>query len=140
MIVRHIAEFDTSFPDDGIEDEHDLIQFPGRNIAAAVAEILQGLGYTVEGPVNAGDHGWGVGIKTQGRWFWCEVTIVERHLLQVLNRSLTDKLLRRTPKTYLEILKALAAALSADPRFWNISWYSREEYGRDAPGATHPVD
>lgn len=139
MIVRYIAEFDTSFPDDVIDDGVDFHE-GGRGVAAAVAEILQKLGCVVDGPIDAGDHGWGVAVESQGRSFWCEVTIIDRHLLQVINhRSWSDKFFRRVPVAYLATLKALGRELAADPRFWNIRWYSHEEYRKDGPGADQPV-
>jgi hypothetical protein len=79
-------------------------------------------------------------IKAQGRWLWCEVTIIDRHVLQISSSlSLMERLFGREPVAYFDTLGALSRHLAGDSRFWNIRWWSYEEYRRSAPGTDQPI-
>jgi hypothetical protein len=142
MKVRCHAEFSSTLPDDHIENEEgtEIIQFGGKSVAAAIGEILRGLGCEVEPPAYAGDHGWDFNLKAQGRRFWCQVTLIEGYVFVFENPSWMDKLFKRRPKIYLDLLRGLGCELAADPRFSDIRWLLRDEVMSGAPGASQPLD
>ena len=62
MKIRPWAEFDSTLPDDQIdsEDEMDILQFAGKGVSEALAEILKGLGCEVLELIYLHERGWEV--------------------------------------------------------------------------------
>lgn len=145
MIVRDRAEFRSTLPYDGIEDEEGFLQLPGRNVAIAISEILRKLGYDADPPADAGDHGWDFAVRVKGYpkgcRVWCTVTWIDDYLLVFDNTSWWDKNIRkRHPAPYIEALRALGRALAADPRFSEVRWNLPDDALTDNPGSPQPVD
>jgi hypothetical protein len=144
MIVRCCAEFRSTFPDDRIENEEgtEFLQYPGKNVATAVSEILRAIGYDADPPADAGDHGWDFEVRVKGypdgARLWCTVTMIDDYLLVLDNTSSWDKFRKRHPAPYIEALRALGRAMAADPRFSEVRW--KEAPSRNDPGAPQPVD
>lgn len=143
MIVRHWARFETDLPSEAIEPEGmgDFIQFGGRPVAAALAEMLRARGCKVEPPEHGGEHGWYLAIKTaDGRRVWGQVTDLDYYLLMLEDQAAGGA--SRHP-AYLDLLKGLHADLSADPRFRNLRWFTQQELDAEGPedtvGAAEPV-
>jgi len=141
MKILPWAAFGSTLPDDVIENEEgtDFIQYGGKSVAEAIAEILRGLGLQVDAPRNAHERGWELDIKAGKRPLWCQITLIEEYLFVFEDLSFWDKLLKRQNPIYVGALRGLAAALAADQRFHNVRWY---ETGRDAfdeAGAIAPV-
>jgi hypothetical protein len=120
--VRHWAEFASSLPTDLIEDDHDIIQNGGRSVAAAIGEILTGLGCDVEPPRYAGDHGWDFCGQIRDAEFFCQVTLIEDYIFLFQRRSEFPSWFQRHPPALYETLRALAAAMAKDERFSNVRW------------------
>ncbi len=140
MIVRFMAEFETTIPDDTIEDDNDIVQFGGKAVATVVGEILQRLGCAVEAPAYAGDHGWDFAAYADGQRFSCQVTLAAPNYLIFSNVSRSGGFFKKPiPVVYIRTLKALARELASDPRFSELKWYSPENYTRET-GAAAPVD
>ena len=139
MKVRPWAEFNSTLPDDHIDDGEQIIQFGGKSVAAAVGEILRSLGCDAEPPKYAGDHGWEFDIKAEERRFWCQVTLIEGYLMVLDNPSWWDRVLGRRPRVYLDLLQRLAQELARDPRFSEVRWFAPDEVMTGAPGSPTPV-
>jgi hypothetical protein len=142
VIIRAWAELKSSLPYDGVENEAgtDFIQWPGRGVATALAEIFQRFGCDVEAPEAEGEQGWSFGVKANGRRFWCQVTMIEDYLIGFENPSWFDKFLGRTPPAYLTLLRGLAKALEEDARFSDVRWFRREDLSSHVPGSPRPLD
>ena len=65
MKIRPWAEFESTLPDDQIdsEDEMDILQFAGKGVSEALAEILKGLGCEVLQLIYLHERGWEVLYK-----------------------------------------------------------------------------
>ena len=120
--VRRWAEFASTLPTDLIEDDHDIVQNGGKSVAAAIGEILGGLGCDVDPPRYAGDHGWDFAVRAKGARFWCQITLIEDYIFLFDYPSAIAKWLHREPPAYFETLGALAAALARDARFSEVRW------------------
>lgn len=129
--VRRWAEFTSSLPTDLIEDDDGFIQYGGKSVAEAIAEILRGLGCVVQQPQHAYEHGWDFKVLKEGVRFWCQVTLIHGYIFIFDNPSFIDKWLNRDPPEYFEVLGALAAAMAKDPRFFDVRW-AREALDDDA--------
>lgn len=143
MIVRHWARFETDLPDEAIEPEGvgDFIQFGGRPVAAALAEMLRARGCKVEPPEHGGEHGWYLDIRApNGHRMWGQVTDMEYYLLMLEDRATGGP--SRHP-AYLGVLEGLHDDISADPRFRNLRWFTQRELDdegpEDAVGEAEPV-
>ena len=142
MIVRCMAEFATTIPDDTIEDEDgdDVVQFGGKAIATVVGEILQRLGCAVAAPTYAGDHGWDFAVYTDGHRSYCQVTLAAPDYLIFQNVSRSGGFFNKSiPVAYIRTLKALARELAEDPRFSELKWYSLGNRLAQT-GAAAPID
>ena len=52
------AQLWSNLPDDSIDENGDVVQFGGQGVCRAIAEVLESMGFQVEGPENAGLNGW----------------------------------------------------------------------------------
>jgi len=131
MIVRPWAIFKADFPDDMIEDEHDIVQFGGLGVAEAIGEILTQMGCLVSDPIYGELHGWGLAIQVRSRDLWCQITDGGDQEVRLYIEALSwlDKILRRCNPAYIETLEKLHAALTSDPRFDQIQWFALDHKG-----------
>ena len=140
MIVRSVACFESSLPEDCVEDEDGRpLQPPGRSVADAIIEILTRLGYAIDyGPEPRNDFCWDLVVTSGGRRYSAVLNLADRYYLSLSHNSWLDKLLGRDPPAFLDLLRSFANALAVDSRFSNIEWFIR---GRsNAPGASFPFD
>jgi len=129
--VRDQAEFRADFPDDGIENESRIVQFAGKGVTGAIAEMLEGIGCAVTSPRNAHEHGWELKIQFKQESMWCQVTALgEGYILLFLGNS------RRLG--YLEAITRLNLEMQADPRFHDVLW--RRCRGPEGPVSNTPLD
>lgn len=140
MMIRPWAEFESSLPDDVIETEdgRDILQQGGKSVAEAMHEILQRFGCQMDPVEYAGDHGWDFTFTYQKRALWCQVILIEKYLAVVRETSMFGKMFGPKP-AYIELMRRLAEAMAADPRFQDVRWYAEREVHSDAPGALSPV-
>lgn len=141
MIVRPYARFESSLPEDLIEDENGLFtQPPGKSVTDAIGEILREIGCEIYyGPGPVLDIAWEYGVETGGRNFRVGINLVEDYWFFIVSQSWLDKVLRRSSPVHVDLLQRFARRLEADPRFSNIRWYlNRDE--ADMPGASIPVE
>jgi len=143
VIVREIARFNSTLPEDIIETEDgsDFVQPPGKSVADALADIFRKLDFEIYyGPGPRGDFMWELGIRKEGRSFGAVLNLGEDYFLTFKNLSWTDGLLGRRPAVYLDLLRGLSRELAADPRFSDVRWFARGEDEYDVPGAPVPVE
>lgn len=143
MRILRWTRFLTDLPDDGVENETDILVFPGRNVAEAIGGLLRGLGYEVSEPENQEENGWDFDYYASGRRFWCQVSSYGEPfslITEDMARTWTDKIFKRPPSPiYAEVLTRLNEALAADPRFHQVQWFSDEDFGTGEPGVASPV-
>jgi hypothetical protein len=131
MIVRPWAEFTTSLPDDGIEDETGFIQWPGKNVAEALAEILARLGCTEVEIFDLEHAGYDVGFRLGKLALAARVTVIDNPLIAFGPK--------RQPE-YLDFLKRVSDALAQDGRFHNVRWFTDDEVLTGVEGAISPLE
>jgi hypothetical protein len=126
--VKPWAGFIADFPDDQVEDRGEISLFGGRNVAAAIGEILTGLGCRVSAPEYAELHGWDFDAYYQDCRFYCQVTSFHPafHLLFEDPASARGPR-RKSAQAYAELAVKLAVALEGDPRFHHIEWRAFED-------------
>ncbi len=139
MKIRPCAEFRADFPDDQIwDDDNNVVQFGGRNIAEALGTILQGQGYEVLSLEEHPEHGWDfvVGLNAGELLFEISFGGETWHL------STSGQSIDRWPKPsdYAELLIALDAEMRKDGRFSDIGWRRENWQGKNIAPTPHPVD
>lgn len=143
MIVRDVARFSSTLPEDIIETEdgEGFVRPPGKSVADAITVIFRSLGFEVYfGPEPESDFVWGIGVSRTGRNFRVGLNLVDDYFLTFTNPSWTDKLFGRQPAAYLDLLRGFARELDGDPRFSNLRWFGRYERAHEASGAPAPVE
>lgn len=136
MSVRPEAEFRTELPYDGIEDEIDFVEFPGRSVTEAIAAMLAGLGYDVSAPIHAAEHGWELDACANGRRFWLQITRMDEEVCNLMTMDMTWRIWRMQP-SFKEFLTQLDTALRGDGRFSQIGWFRNS---KDETRSSHPVE
>jgi len=127
--------FKADFPDDQIEDDHDIVRFGGRNVALAIGEILRGLGCEVAEPNYAGEHGWDFAARHGHQRFWCQVTSFHPTFFLLFE----DDPAIQASTGHAGFAEKLNLALANDGRFHDVLWYSRRHGPPDEPdGAGTP--
>ena len=131
MTLKPWLMCDTTLPDDCIEDDEDIIQQPGRNVAEALCEVLAAIGCSKIGdPWEEGPKGWQFLFVSEGKPFWCRVSRPGSQCLVYFGKNYTfEGLFRAGPSRHEVFLKRLADGLARDDRFSNQRWYSHKEIG-----------
>jgi hypothetical protein len=141
MIVRPWAEFTSDLPEDVIEDDEGFVETGGRSVIHAIAEILAKIGCDVEAPRYADEHGWDLSFRRNGRWLWCQVTLIEGYIFIMEGPAVFPIFQSKKAKAnYREALTLFADAIAKDPRFHDVRWYLPDDVLRDRPGAKRPIE
>jgi hypothetical protein len=144
MTVRTLVTFYTDIPDDAIEtaDGMDFIQWPGRVMVQAMADLLRGLGWQPDEPLDLEERGWDLDASRGSEMISLRIEWPEEVVVQITDRTpdYTWYFKRKPPgPVFLGILVGLDAALKADGRFRDIQWFTPKGYLKE-PGMPFPVD
>jgi hypothetical protein len=144
MQLMTCAKFWAAFPDDCIEEDGDIVLFPGQVVAQAMADILTGFGFKVTSPEHQAEHGWDFDVHTQSERIWFQVCAFNYDELGHecwLCTKCHGNLFRPWKKreAYADVLTRLNAAMVDDPRFTKIRWMRLNEVPADVPGSSTPV-
>lgn len=135
--VRSVAEFLHDFPDDCVEDEHDIVVYGGKNVTEALGQLIRGLGYRVSDPIDEGFKGWELSIRGMGRRF--QLRYSDLPPVGVLSVWDVTFLHWSTRTSLAEFLLDLDAELRRDGRFHEIKWSALRSSPDEAP-SERPVD
>lgn len=139
MTIRPNVELRADFPDDCVEDDHDILQFPGANIAEALKVALSEIGYSVSEPIYAGEHGWELDVVRARRRFWIQITRLEDDECLLMTRNMGSWLRPDLP-AYRTFLTDLQRILEGDRRFSRIGWLPKDWSRNNAPASAGPFE
>ena len=139
MSLRSEIEFRSGFPDDTVEDDEDIVQWPGLNIAAALKMPLEQLGYRVSEPIHAHEHGWELDIWRGRKRLWLQISVIEADECYLMAENRTFWLWPDV-RVFRDFLSDLQRILEADGRFSRIGWFPRGGSGRNMAPAAGPFD
>lgn len=123
MKVRANVHFQSRFPDDSVEDDEELVVWPGRNISEVLKAALERLGYRVSEPIHAPEQGWELDIWQGRRRLWLQVSVLDASECYLSAENMTFWLWRdRGLRTFLADLEGI---LKDDDRFVVDGWFSR---------------
>ena len=116
-----LAAFSADFPDDWVMEGDEVVEFPGRAVATAIAALLRAKGYAVSDPEHQGENGWDFAVDHGKASIWVLVTSFEagRFILQHGSRA---RSLMQHREPYAEVMQALNDALNGDGRFGDVLW------------------
>jgi hypothetical protein len=136
VTLRPEIEFSSTFPDDTIEDEVDIVQWPGRNIAEALKGALEPRGYQVSDPVHAHEHGWELDISKGRKRLWVQISVLSNEVNYLVAKSMS--LLPWDGGLFRSFLEELQAVLEADDRFVRVRWFPKGGIAGNAAPAAGP--
>jgi hypothetical protein len=143
MIVRTLATFQTSLPDDRIEkdDGTDFIRWPGLNVALAVADLLRSIGWTADDPIDLEHRGWDLYADLGSKGIRIRISLIDEVIVDITDRTpdWTWFFRRKPGSVFIRMVTELDKALKADGRFWDIRWYTFKGYPTET-GAPVPID
>lgn len=139
MTLRSVAEFRSGFPDDTLEQDDDILQWPGCNIAEVLKAALEQSGYRVSDPIHAHEHGWELDIWRGSKRLWLQISVLdaEECYLDAENKTFwlwPDVALFRT------FLADLQRIVTSDDRFRLIGWYPSGGPAKGVTPAPAPFD
>jgi hypothetical protein len=146
MIVRTLLTCQTELPDDAIETEDgmDFVFWGGRNVVEAVADLLRGLGWTPEDPIDLQERGWDMDATGGDRRVSLRIQVVPEEVIVIFTDRSPDYTwyFRRKPPgaVFTGMLAGFDKALKADGRFSDILWFTHKGYDAHEPGAPVPVE
>jgi hypothetical protein len=112
--IRNKAKIGAHFPDDTVREGAKIVQWRGKGVTAAIAEILRRLGAEVSGPINA-EPRWDLEIRCEGQNTRRQI----EHAEGLVYLDLDDRLAVDHP-AYVELIVQLDAELHRDCRFHDI--------------------
>lgn len=123
MNIPTWAGFIADLPDDQIEDAADIQVYGGRNVAAALGDILANLGCVhVSAPKSAGEMGWEFNFHFGGNHrFWCRIQSFHPVFWMLVQGPSGSK---KAAATHVELWRKFGRALEQDRRFHKILWRS----------------
>ena len=136
MTIRPDVQFRSGFPDDTVDDGHDIVAYPGRNIAEALKAALEPLGYQVSEPICLEHAGWELDIGRQRKSFCVRISLVDADECYLMADSNTSWFWPDV-KGFRVFLADLQRVLSDDSRFTLVGWFPR---GVSTGGADTPFD
>jgi hypothetical protein len=123
--VRRDAEFLYDFPEDQIEDDHDIVQFGGKGVTEAIARMIRGLGYQVSDPQDEDFKGWALNVSDRRSEFWLRFSDLRPTGILVTSDLTFPLWLWPWPRrAYVDFLSQLDAELRRDGRFREIKWFA----------------
>ena len=138
MRVRKWAEFSSDLPDDCVDDGY-IVRFCGKSVSEALAAILQRLGCKVDPPRYDDAHGWELDLSYQKRRLCCQVTLIEKYLLNVDDISWVRAIIGGYHPALVDLLRRLGEELASDPHFHDVRWFRVDEVHSGIEGAREPV-
>jgi hypothetical protein len=145
MIVRSDLMFRSELVDKGVtaQDGSEVLEWPGRLHALAVAEILKGLGCQLSPLLCLGPPCWDMQALLGPKLIWLRVMFAGDEVFLIVkdgNPGRTWYFARKPPgPVFTGMLTSLDEALRADGRFHDLRWLTPEEFHNEAPGAPAPV-
>jgi hypothetical protein len=122
------AECESDLPSDPISEDGDEDRLGALGAAEVIAEMVRGLGYRVEGPVDAGHRGWDLDVYVGQKRIWVEVQgdSPEFWLQTEAMVGLIGRLFRADLSHYRDFMRQLSKGLREDPRFTSVRWFAGE--------------
>jgi hypothetical protein len=139
VTLRSEIQFHSGFPDDTVEDDHEIVQWPGRNIAEALKAALEQVGYRVSEPIHAHEHGWELDIWSGRKRRWLQISVIDADECYLMAENMAFWLWPDVPlfRTFLSDLQRI---LDADARFSRVGWFPKGGSARDMAPATGPFE
>ena len=139
MMLRPEIQVSHTFPDDAIEDDDDIVQWPGCNVAEAIKLALELRGYRVSDPIHMEFLGWELDIWRGRKRVWLRITLGDEEVNYLVAANMTswiwpDRALFRA------FLSDLQDSLQADQRFSRIGWFPKGGAGTNVAPAAGPFD
>jgi hypothetical protein len=136
---RILAEFDTTIPDDTLENSYEIVNYGGEDVAIALGELLRRPGRQVEPPYYAEICGWRFTVRTRRRKLFFQVQFIEKVLLVTDDFTWPHIFGKPNYTELVQVLEDLNEDMQRDGRFSNIKWCTEEEIFDMGPGGPVPA-
>jgi hypothetical protein len=133
------AQFNSNLPDDQVEEAGQIIRFSGLNVSEAVAETVRGMGFRVEGPLEAGLNGWELYPVKDKLKIWMQISDLGDFFFLGVSELRTFRSARRRQWFVEEFLVPFNEALRKNPSLRDIAWVDRNT-APEIPGFYSPAD
>ena len=142
MNLHGYAELVTVLPDDIVEQDGEIVTYPGRNVGEAIGEILRAADYDVGPPEYMDEHGWDLNVYVGGKRIWLELQGIDPGEFVLQTEAMVGvfkRLFGADLTYYAEFLTKLSDGLEQDPRFSKVEWYKLLNHTPVGEGARDPL-
>jgi hypothetical protein len=124
--IRPVAFFQARFPeDDHIEEDGEIIQFGGRNVADALVAVLSSHDFSTTKPEHEEHYGWTFYASKNKVEIWLKVQVIdesENYLDTSMKKGLFFQ--KERQEIYADALRIISAAMKDDVRFSGVLWHT----------------
>lgn len=138
MKLRTDLEFYTTLPDDIVEKDGDIVQFPGLSVTEALGELMTARGYVVSELYSMDFLGWEIILEGHGHAAWMRIARNEDDCMLFTKpvKSMLWPFARNAP--YEQFLRDLHETMNGDARFNRMTWVTRDSRGNTKDSGPTP--
>ena len=128
MQTANIATFDSSLPDDSVEENGKLVRPNGSVLGEILAAELRELGWKISVVQQRGDTGWSFWGKYKGVTFWCLLGFTDPWVMIVVDRRFFLRRWMGGSSAFLTVLHEMNLLLQDIEEISNLVWLSESEF------------
>ncbi len=128
METSHIATFDSSLPDDSVEEDGETITPNGSVLGELIAAEFRESGWSISVVEQRGTTGWSFWGKHKGVKFWCLLGYTDPWVMIAVDRRFFLRRLIGGSSAFLSTLHEMNEVLQGIEEISNLVWLSESEY------------
>jgi hypothetical protein len=128
MLLTPFATFQSTFPDDSVEEGGDIVVPGGQNILRAVYDAVATRGYRVLNFDQHSHYGWSFDLRGKEGSFWILVQYPGPWLLTVNDSRMIWSRVVGGQAAFAALIDECRTCLASIPQLNSILWMSRREY------------
>lgn len=128
MELPNIATFDTSLPDDSVEEDGVVTRPNGSTLCEIIAAELRERGWSISVVQQRRDTGWSFWGKYQGVTFWCLLGFTDPWILIVVDRRFFMRRWFAGSGSFMTVLREMDNVLSRIEEISELVWLTESEF------------
>ncbi|QXD25525.1 hypothetical protein F7C95_06420 [Opitutia bacterium ISCC 51] len=128
MQTPNIATFDSSLPDDSVEEEGEIAKPNGSVLGELIAAELRESGWSISVVEQRGNTGWSFWGKHKGIKFWCLLGYTDPWIMIAVDRRFFLRRWIGGSSAFLTLLHEMNQVLQGIEEISKLVWLTESEY------------
>ena len=128
MQTPNIATFDSSLPDDSVEENGEVVKPNGSVLGEILAAELREKGWKISVVQQRGNTGWSFWGKHQGVTFWCLLGFTDPWVMIVVDRRFFLRRWMGGSSAFLTVLHEMNMVMQDIEEISNLVWLTESEF------------